>query len=293
VSRRWIKRFGLCAIIVVLVCAAGAMTGYMLWRGKPAWYRPNVSSEEERRIAAANAERQLTSITNWANRQRALEDAAAYAKQTGATPATHPNDELIVSFTQDELNAFFDKWSVMYDWPEKYNEYLSDPAIVLRKNRLILAGNVKSMGTITSLHFTPTLDESGKLFLKLASVQAGRLPLPETFWGKQRDELVKNLRENLPRWQRLAKIESNGSTNASAMSAAFTEMLLDAARGDVTDAVLFLPLLDHDRSVPVRLTSVVIEDGAMTLTVVPMSAGERAALLERIRRPIDTATARR
>ncbi len=257
----------------------------MLWRGQPQWYRPNAGTAEERRIAAQTAEKKFTDINNWASLQRAIEDSAAHGVRTGATaPSTSSAGELTVSFSEQELNAFLEKWSVMYNWRDRYSDIVTDPVVVLQKDRLILAGKIKDMGTITSLHLAPSLDENGKLHLDLAGLQAGRLPLPDSFWAPRRDKLLALLRRHLPEWQRRAKIEENGSTNGEAMSAAFSEMLLDAASNTPTEPVLFLPLLlDSKRSVPVRLTSLTIEDGTMTLTAKPLSGEERRALLERIR----------
>jgi hypothetical protein len=43
--------------------------------------------------------------------------------------------------------------------------------------------------------------------------------------------------------------------------------------------------------VPVRLTNVTVEKGALSITVQPMTAEERAALLDQIREPQSSAAA--
>ena len=53
---------------------------------------------------------------------------------------------------------------------------------------------------------------------------------------------------------------------------------------------MFLPV-GNQRSVPVRLTAVSIEDKELTMTVKPLNAKERAAVLEQIREPYDKETA--
>jgi hypothetical protein len=285
VKRRWIKRIIIAASAIVFLIAVATMTGISLYRGQPTWYRPNFGTPEERRAAAQMAEVKFQNITNWASKQRAVEDSARYAARNGATlPATtSASDELQVSFTEQELNAFVEKWSVIYDWRNKYGEVLTDPTVVLQKDRLILAGKLKEMDTVASIHFAPSLDENGKLHLDLAGLQAGRLPLPEAFWVPKREKILAQLRMSLPQWQRTAKIDANGSTNGSAMSAAFSRMLLESSRGEPTDAVLFLPLLDNDRAVPVKLTSIQISPGELNLTVRPMGSKERRQLLDRIK----------
>ena len=57
------------------------------------------------------------------------------------------------------------------------------------------------------------------------------------------------------------------------------------------DPILFLPLVDQNKSVPVRITQLEIHDARLTMTVVPLTAAERSQLLQRIRTPESTASA--
>ena len=74
-------------------------------------------------------------------------------------------------------------------WKDHYSAYVDDPVLVLQDNRLILAGTVKEMDTVVSVHFEPVLDADGKLRLNLVRVMGGKLPLPRAFWDGYRQKL--------------------------------------------------------------------------------------------------------
>src|SRR5438105_3370163 len=111
-----------------------------------------------RRAAAVRAENELKRTIDWAASQQAEERAALYAARSSLTtsatsaPATAPTPttrrSLTVTFTEQELNAAFEKWETAYDWRDAYGAYISDPRIVLHEGRLIVAGDVKDMGTL-------------------------------------------------------------------------------------------------------------------------------------------------
>jgi hypothetical protein len=58
--------------------------------------------------------------------------------------------------------------------------------------------------------------------------------------------------------------------------------------GHAVEPVLFLPVFGQKGSIPVKVTAMDVEDGAMTLTVAPLDRFERDRLLEHIRSPHPT-----
>ena len=209
--------------------------------------------------------------------------------QPATSETTRQADPFTVSFTQRELNALGDDWRG--EWEHRFEETLNDPVIILREDRIILAGTMTDLGAVASLHLFPRIDEQGQLLLTLESLRAGRLPMPEMLWAAQRDKLVAELRRRLPDWQRDAQIEPNGVVNADAVAAHLSKLLFDVLARRPREPVLFIPVKDEGRAVPVRLTAVQVTEGELTLTVESMTADERTALLDRIREPAPTLTA--
>src|SRR5687768_12200598 len=102
-------------VLVVLGALLGAAVaacavGLFLFRAEPDWYRLPQFSAEQREAAAQRATNKLAQIQNQAARARAAERMSRGEGSTGTTtPATHPSvDAITVTFTDDELNAFFD-----------------------------------------------------------------------------------------------------------------------------------------------------------------------------------------
>src|SRR5439155_25913177 len=112
-----------------------------------------------------------------------------------------------------------------YNWDAKYSQYVEGPLVILHDGRLIVAGEVKDLGTVASFQFRPQIDSSGRLKIELLNVAGGRLPLPQSIWTSYRDQLSRSIRQNMPLWQARARIESAGAANASAMSAMMGRML--------------------------------------------------------------------
>jgi hypothetical protein len=90
------------------------------------------------------------------------------------------------------------------------------------------------------------------------------------------------LQAALPSLQRNAQLQKDGSANTDAMAAAMAKLFLHVLADEPGEPVLFLPVGDK-RAVPVRLTDVRIADKTLSLTVKPLNAKERGALIERIR----------
>ncbi len=293
--RKWFKR-SLLGLAVVLTAAAAV--GYWAFKGTPDYYHRPTLTAAERADAANRAIEKFRQGKEWANdvwvgeHRALLVDSAGGAASTSpsTSPATRPGQSLTISFTETELNAFFQQWSADH-WEGKFGQYVKDPAVVLRDGRLIIIGTVIDAGAVISFHFQSRIDAQSRLLLTLESVRAGRLPMPEMMYAAQRDRLLAALESRLPGWQQDATIAPNGVANDAAVAAHMSQLLIDVMHRAPREPVLFLPFDVDGRAVPVRLTDVQITDGDVTLTVESMNAEDRAALLERIREPAPTVTA--
>jgi hypothetical protein len=120
VKKKWIRRGLLIlatatvAIVVVLIVL------WSLMRAAPEFYKPVVLTLEQRQAAAQRAENKFTDIQNRAARLRAEERAAQLNRDTTSTQRA--GEAITISFTADELTAFFEKWSVFQDWKRSYEK---------------------------------------------------------------------------------------------------------------------------------------------------------------------------
>lgn len=292
---KWVKRLVGFAVGLVVVLGLAALAMYHFGvRGTPEWWqRPQVSAAEQ--AAAANrADRKIMETLSVVREMDAASRAGgAGADATDKRPsATQPSKPLQVTFTEGELNGFFNKWDRLYGWTQRYKDRVSNPGIVIHDGRIVVAGDSKELGTVISVHLEPRLNDKGRLNLVLSKVLAGRLPIPQGFFDQYRTSGRQRIAEALPAWQERAQLRPDGSANGEAMTAAMGKLFLNVLANEPGEAVLFLPLAERDRSLPVKLTDVTVKDKNLTLTVMPLNREERADLLKRIREPVgDGATA--
>ncbi len=76
---------------------------------------------------------------------------------------------LTVRLSEDELNAVFQQFASVRGWDQSLKQYMSDPTIVLQKDRLILGGKLNELHIVASAYFSTTIDEQGQLKLDLVS----------------------------------------------------------------------------------------------------------------------------
>ncbi len=315
---KFLKAFLLFVAVLLLGGIVLAVGGWFMLRGTPAWYKPNSRTQAQRRLDADSAEDKLITMRNWAQRVRASAASksqrthnsaaaiAAAASSTGplttdlptttqaATVLAHePQQAFQIQFTDAELNAFFDKWADVGGRRAVFERYIEDPRLILRDNQLILAGNVKDLGTVVSMQFEPTIDEQGNLQMNLVHVLGGILPLPDAMWARQREKIERTLKSNLPTYQQAAKISADGAANSAAASAGMDKLLLAVLHREPADPVVFVPYDRGNlgRSLPVKITAVSIGDNTLTITADQMTSAERDALLQRLRAAYDDATA--
>ena len=283
--KKWHRR----SLAALGVLVAGAVVllivGLMLFHAAPDWYHPVAMDAASRERLASSAENKLIDAQNWAAELRADEVRQARAAASGAAtiPATRAAGAKVVELREDEINALLDKWSQLNGWDRQYGRYVESPVVILRDGLLIVAGKIKDLGAVASFQFRPQIDEDGKLRLEMVKATAGRLPLPQAFWTPYCERVADSVRENLPQWRASARIEPSGAANQSAMAVTMGRLFLNVANDLPAQPVVFLPLVEHGESVPVRLREVSIGDGTIELSVEPLVPAERAELLARIR----------
>jgi uncharacterized protein YpmS len=274
--RKWIKSLMLLVALLLVTILAVVYGSFRLFKGAPDWYHRSAVSLAQRELLARQAFNKFADIQNAAALARRDEIAGASASSS-STPTP-----IVVSFSDDELNAFFEKWANYANWKSNYDRYVQDPLIILEDGHLILAGQVLDLDAVVSLQLNPRIDADGRLDLRLDRVLAGRLPLPRFFIGPYKDRLTASLRRNLPRWQHFAAIDSDGTANSALISASMARLFIHTLDHTSADPILFLPLVQSHANVPVRVSDVKLEDHNLTMTVLPLSAGEREALVKRV-----------
>ena len=277
--------------ILLLVLLLGGMTLavlYYLSARHPSGYFPGLLSAADREAAAKRVELdKLPQLLNLANQAQANAASAHRAHARGeAAPAasTRPIAPVTVTFTQDEINASL--WKQVERYKSSYERYLKEPYVSLEDGAIVLMGNVPEYGRVASASFEPRLDDKGMLRCDLTSLKLGSLPLPGGLLNKQRAKIESALMTRIPAWQSRARIDATGAANEDARAAALGKLVLQLLNSKPSPAVIFLPRDFHgSKTVPVRLTSVTVEKGTLTITVQPMNEQERAALIEDIRQP--------
>ncbi len=271
-----VKRILLATAFLLVLAFLMLTIAYGLAHSDPDWYQPAGLSQEMRDAASRRATNKLAELQNQAAEARALETRI----RTGRTSATKPS-EIVVSFTDDELNSFFQTWQNHLNWRASYEKHFTDPVILIREGRLILAARIKDLDIVTSIHIQPSLDADGRLKLEIVRILGGKLPLPRAILDRYSKHVVSSVAARVPAWRAWARIDDTGSANNPAIYAAMAELLINTFENRSSDAVLFVPILDES-AVPVRIVGLEIENNALTMRVVPMSEPERAELLKSI-----------
>ena len=275
--RKWIKSLMLLVALLLVAILAVVYGSFRLFKGAPDWYHRSTVSIAQREILARRAFNKFADIQNAAALAR-RDEIAGQAASSPSTPAP-----IVVSFSDDELNAFFEKWANYANWKSNYDRYVQDPLIILQDGHLILAGQVLDLDAVVSLELDPRIDSDGQLDLHLDRVLAGRLPLPRILIGPYKARLTATLRENLPRWRHFAATDSDGTANSALISASMARLFIHTLDHTSADPILFLPLVESHANVPVRVCDVKVEDHNLTMTVLPLSGAERDALVKRVK----------
>jgi uncharacterized protein YpmS len=275
--KHWKRRVSICLAAVLIALLIVTVIGWRMMQGTPDWYQPLTLSDDDRAAAAQRVINKLVPIQNQAAFVRGSE-------RHMRGPTTQETPVMTVSFSDEELTATFQDWSVLNNTKAAYEKFVLEPCVVMQDGRLILAGRFKELDTILSLHFAPRMDEQGKLSMQIERVLAGKLPLPTALFAKYQEKLAAAISLRQPAWRQSAAIDATGVANTAAVAAATSQQLLDVLYRRPAEPVVFLQVVSAG-NMPLKLREVEVKDHAIQLTVQPMTAEERAALLARIREP--------
>lgn len=275
----WLKRIIVTLAIITIV---GIATVLYLLRRAPDWYERTVLSAEERAVLTQESEGQLLRAREYAAAAQAHEARSA----TNPSLSTMPTEPFVAKFSQEGVNSIIDKWSDLGQWRAGYEQYVKDPVLIFRKDRIILAGLVKDFGAVVSLHFAPKVDDKGQMRLDLVKVLGGNLPMPESMYERYRERLTQGLNRKMIAWQRDAAIRPDGTANEQATVASLARMMVAGLNGQPTDAVLFLPVGPGKQgSVPMRVTQLTVDDKSLSMTIRPLKSDERTGVIQRLKQP--------
>ncbi len=283
---KWLRRCIFAVVVLVFAALLLLAGGYLLVRGAPDYYHAGALTAAQQALAAGSAEdkfRQILNSADLAHRDSAL---AAQASQNGATQPTTSPAAINVTFTDDELNSVFEKWSELNNWKATYSKYINDPMVIFQRDRIILAGRVQNnqLNSVVSVQLQPEILPDGTMQLKLVRALAGRLPVPTAMFQKYLDRAVNALTTRLPNWQRGARIAPDGEANNDAIAAQLSKLAIAALHQQPTDGVVFLPTAGK-ANVPVKVVGVTMQDHSIQFSLRPLDGSEREALLKRIKSP--------
>jgi hypothetical protein len=291
---KWTKRIVIALAVLAVVGVAFMAGARYLATSKPEWYPKGAPDPAAVAAAAQSMQNKLFRVQGWAASSKAKETRGGNGIPTSEADVDgDPTPAETITFTEAEFNAFFSRWDSDQKWSDRYKGHVSDPVLVLRDNRIILAATVKDMNAVVSAHFEPKLipdpeatdEKDKKLKLQVAGVASGRLWLPEFTWGGYRDKLANLMTRKMEESRPNVDIHPDGSANEAAVIVAMNTLLLQALNNEPSEPVLFLP---HDQSktgYPVKLTDVKVANDSISLTVVPLNAKERQELLATLRKP--------
>jgi hypothetical protein len=282
-----LKRLLLLLAVLLAMLLVLLAIGYRQLRKSPDFYHPYVWDDTRRALINQQAADKLLAARQFAQHAHFDPILAETARRHGSTlPAEPPPPPLTLQFSEEELNALLIHNSETFQAvKDQYEQYFTNPGIFLHGGRIILAAQVKDLGSILSLHFAPTLDHNGNLQLPLSQALLGRLPMPQVLMNKQLDRVRSALAAKLPAWQRSARLDSHGGANPDAAKAAAARLLLGALSNQPADPVLFIPVNDKGTSTPLRITQFQVQNNTLTLTVEPMTEPQRREMFNKITRP--------
>jgi hypothetical protein len=278
---KFLKRLFQLLLVAVLAVVLLAAVGFVRSRQQPEWYaHVRAFDPAQAAEAARRAQDKLASSQSWA----AAGTAAELRARSGVkSAASAPSPRHTLTFTEEELNAFFNKMALVEGWNAIYDPYLSNPALILNDGKLIVAGTVKELDRVVSFHFRPSIEKkNGRLRLELESVMAGRLPMPQALFDSYRQRLAQRVQQMLPQYKAAAALRGDGSVNEEAVRAATGQLLLSVINRRSAEPVLFLKGNGY-RDVPVRVVDCAIDGSTVTLAVEMMTPAERQAWMQRLR----------
>lgn len=281
--RRWLRRVLIALLLVIVAGIVVGVYGYRSASRIPVWYVPAdpVATSQQ----ARGAEDKIADVQTWA----ASKQAYASASTRGTPIATRPADELVVSFTQDEVNSFLSKWYSAYGSQVVGGHRLSDvlraPMVRIANDRVTVAGIAPALGgRIVSMDLRVELVD-GTLRFDVTKARSGDLPVPEFTWAKPRQTLIDALTAMAMKFAPTARFDNTGAANPATISAVMAMQGVDGLTHRDTINVLFLPVPSGKdwSGLPVRLKRCELADGSITLVTEPLEDAGRDAVLHRLR----------
>jgi hypothetical protein len=280
--RKFLKR--LLAVLGVLLLGMAVLAGITLYmaRRHPAIYKPYVFDAAEQARIAKRAAEKFGQARQMAQRLRAQEarrqNGLTDVPETQAPPLLEPQT---LEFDEEEVNAFLQETG-----KATFEQYVKEPGIFLREGQIILAGEVKDLGSVLSFHFEPEIDDQGKLKLSLVSSNIGRVSLPRGLVDAKLERVRGALKQRLPGWRQRAAMDATGQANQETVKAAMAKLLLNTLDNRASEPVVFTPADDlKEKALPLLLKDVQVEEKKLTLTLLPMNPEQRRAAFEKIREP--------
>jgi hypothetical protein len=280
------KRLFYLLAFALLALLAISVFGTYLYRGTPSWYRPRIATTEQTKDAANRADQKLLDLFSWA--------ASAQAQQLrtlhGITSSNEsPVGPKTITFDDEEINSFIATWHTTESsqLQERISRYFTDGRIVFEDDAIILAGQSQEFRTLASAEFDPRIDAEGNLHVDLAALRAGRLPIPLSAVASHMQRLKSLLEQQLAIEQPSVKIDPALTANGSALAAGWLRLLLSAMNNRPCDPVLLIPfdMSNLRRGMPAKLTAIKVIEGKITLTMEPLSAGDRKTLMDHLKQP--------
>lgn len=284
--RRHLLRWLVVGLLLALVLAG--VGGWLAANATPRWYKTLLIPKTDDAENARRVQDTMTAVQAWSDAVYSHE----YAKSRRSPRGVPPADQLTIAFTQDQINAFLHKWLSYYGAQQQVdghtlNELFADPAVRITPTQIIIAGRVKGIADrrVITLHLEPGVTPDGKLQLSVTGISAGLLGVPDAVWAKPRAQLVQTMQNMIPASRRAAEIDAGGASNSPAVAAVLLQVAANSLENKPSGNTLFLPIPAQggDKAIPVRLKSLSLDEGQITLTVQYLSADERQTLLKEIR----------
>jgi hypothetical protein len=270
--------------------AMASVYSVYLARSTPDWYSAPELAQADQQNLANQSVQTAADLFSYASDVAAAQRRNYLARQNDPAAATEVIPPKTFTLGEAQVNAFVSQWesSIGGGLDRKLSPYLSGARVALLDGRLLVAATVRDMGllsnSIASIEFMPRLDDGGLLHPVLAGVYSGRLPVPLVMLQKQRHSLTLLLNDALPEWQNESGVGPDGMANHAAAVTAVAKIAQAALEDLAIDPVVLIPCAVGDlrRTVPLRITSLIIADRQLTATFSPLSQDQLHSLLREI-----------
>lgn len=277
-KRKWLRRILAVLFGIVLGLAILTLWGYHRATTDPDYFRAIEWDEARLADAANSATQKLAAALTWAGEARSAQ-----------VRGVDPSGALHISFSEEEINAFFTTWQRLSGWEKRLGQYMEHPQARLIGSELVVAARVREVGVVISAHFQPVIDSEGRLDFRLKRTLGGRLPIPRVMFSSYLDRARAGLHRALPAMQKDAALDPRGNANERALLAGFTRMALDVIDDRPSDPRVILQADPFNGKIrlPVRLNHVSVEDGQLHLTAEALTPDQQRQFIDFLRQPVN------